>query len=215
MQRGNVLWAETAWSNYLKIGRREYTVHSTQYRHLSTAEVCPVSSPLTPHLHRPSPHHSLLIYHLTFIAINSNVGCGGGGGGGMGSLVISLNYFLTQLQIMMTPVYTDLTWMSPSPLVSNSWKTSLKSSIWSSENPWSLAGMLSDCARPSDCWWLGGEGYLCCSLSGQDWAWAGSGPVTTITITTTPLTLWDKPTFRHTFLLLLLPPLPPPPPFLH
>ena len=35
------------------------------------------------------------------------------------------------------------TWIRPSPLVSNSWKTSLKSSIWSSVKPWSLAGMLS------------------------------------------------------------------------
>ena len=41
------------------------------------------------------------------------------------------------------------TWINPSPLVSNSWKTSLKSSIWSSVNPWSFAGMVAGCCN----WW--------------------------------------------------------------
>ena len=54
------------------------------------------------------------------------------------------DYFRLHLLWLFHLVLTFYTWISPSPLVSNSWNTSLKSSIWSSVNPWSLAGILLD-----------------------------------------------------------------------
>ena len=40
-------------------------------------------------------------------------------------------------------IKTPPTWIRPSPFVSKSWKTSLKSSTWSSVNPWVFSGMVA------------------------------------------------------------------------
>ena len=50
-------------------------------------------------------------------------------------------------------IKTRPTWIRPSPFVSKSWKTSLKSSTWSSVNPWVFSGMVG---RLLGRWWGGG-----------------------------------------------------------